>query len=27
MEACVELWEQQSGYGGYTVGFRIVDFK
>ena len=27
MEACVELWEQQIGYGGYTVGFRIVDFK
>lgn len=27
MEICTEFWEQQSGYGGYSVAFKIVDFK
>lgn len=27
MESFVENWEQNNKFGGYTIGFRTVDFK
>lgn len=27
LEACTELWEQNNDFGGYTLGFRVVDMK
>lgn len=27
MESCVELWQHNNKFGGYTVGFRIVAMK
>lgn len=27
LEACTELWQHGNKFGGYTVGFRVVDMK
>lgn len=27
LEAMVENWQQQNDFGGYTIGFRVVDIK
>lgn len=27
LEACVELWQQNNDFGGYSLGFRVVDMK
>lgn len=27
METMLELWQQNGSYGGYTIGFRVVDLK
>lgn len=27
MESLIELWQSKNNYGGYTIGFRVVDLK
>lgn len=27
MEACTELWQHSNKFGGYTIGFKVVDMK
>jgi hypothetical protein len=27
METCIDLWEQNNSFGGYTVGFKIMEVK